>query len=69
MEVEVIKPMWFEGQPIGPGEDGQPNPVIDLPVSDATYLQNIGRVQAIVAEIPPVRTGGRRPGGRCGPGR
>jgi len=53
MEVEIIKPMWFEGQPLSPGEDGQPNPVVDMSVSDATYLQGIGRVRAIVAEIPP----------------
>lgn len=54
MEVEIIKPMWFEGQPLSPGEDGLPNPVVDMPVSDATYLQGIGRVRAIVAEIPQV---------------
>ena len=54
MEVEIIKPMWFEGQPLSPGEDGQANPVVDMPVSDAAYLQGIGRVRAIVAEIPPV---------------
>ena len=54
MEVEIIKPMWFEGQPLSPGEDGLPNPVVDMPVSDATYLQGIGRVRAIVAEIPEV---------------
>jgi hypothetical protein len=54
MEVEIIKPMWFEGQPLSPGEDGQANPVVDMPVSDAAYLQGIGRVRAIVAEVPPV---------------
>ena len=52
MEVEIIKPMWFEGHPLNPGEDGQPNPVVDMPVSDAAYLQGIGRVLAIGAEIP-----------------
>jgi hypothetical protein len=54
MEVEIIKPMWFDGQPLSPGEDGQANPVVDMPVSDATYLQAIGRVRAIAAEIPPL---------------
>jgi hypothetical protein len=50
MEVEVIKPMLFNGKRLEPGADGEANPVIDLPVSDAAYLEGIGRVRRLPAQ-------------------
>lgn len=55
MEVEVIRPMWFEGKQTGPGADGEANPVIDLPNADAVYLETIGRVRRVQksdADVP-----------------
>jgi len=52
MEVEVIRPMWFNGQQLGPGAEGEPNPVVDMPGADAVYLEGLGRVRRIEAQAP-----------------
>ena len=49
MEVEVIKPMLYAGKRVEPGAEGEANPVIDLPVSEAVYLEGIGRVRRLPA--------------------
>lgn len=54
MEVEVIAPMLYQGERVEPAENGD-NPVIDLPVSEAVYLEGIGRVRRVDTPSSPVK--------------
>lgn len=55
MEVEIISPMWFGGKPMAPGAEGEANPVVDMPVSDAVYLEGLGRVRRVASDAPKTK--------------
>jgi hypothetical protein len=52
--------MLFQGKRVEPAADGKDNPVIDLPVSEAVYLEGIGRVRRIETDDKPVKKAGKK---------